>query len=164
MCEASHKKVSVLSLPATGHRTMVYRGPTSDSLQEAVGDFGRWQAGISFLMALLKLPIAWFQLSIIVLDAHTDFWCARPHNLYGNLTVEEWKNLSHPRMENVRQRVTFICSQFYWKNNILHENMFLKNKYSSKRGIAHDILVIVFVSFRHKERQTSRRTFLPQIL
>lgn len=79
---------------------MVYRGSTSDVLQEAVGDFGRWQAGISLLMALLKLPVAWFQLSIIVLEAHTDFWCARPHNLYGNLTVEEWQNLSHPRVEN----------------------------------------------------------------
>jgi hypothetical protein len=82
---------------------MVHRESTSDALQEAVGDFGRWQAGISLLMALLKLPIAWFQLSIIFLEAHTDFWCARPHNLYGNLTVEEWKNLSHPRLENVRQ-------------------------------------------------------------
>jgi hypothetical protein len=104
MCVKPHiRKFLSFLLPATGDRTMVYRGTTSDALQEAVGDFGRWQAGISFLMALLKLPIAWFQLSIIVLEAHTDFWCARPHNLYGNLTVEEWKNLSHPRVENVRQ-------------------------------------------------------------
>ncbi|GFG39212.1 hypothetical protein Cfor_11277 [Coptotermes formosanus] len=79
---------------------MGYRGSTSDALQEAVGDFGRWQAGISLLMALLKLPAAWFQLSIIILEARTDFWCARPHNLYGNLTIEEWKNFSHPRLEN----------------------------------------------------------------
>jgi hypothetical protein len=82
---------------------MAHRESTSDALQETVGDFGRWQAGISLLMALLKLPIAWFQLSIIFLEAHTDFWCARPDNLYGNLTVEEWRNLSHPRLENVRQ-------------------------------------------------------------
>jgi hypothetical protein len=103
MCEAAHKKFLSFRLPATGHRTMVNRRSTSDALQEAVGDFGCWQAGISLLMALLKIPVAWFQLSIIILEAHTDFWCARPHNLYSNLTVEEWKNLSHPRMENVRK-------------------------------------------------------------
>jgi hypothetical protein len=80
---------------------MGYHGSTSDAVQEAVGDFGRWQAGISLLMALLKLPIAWFQLSIIVLETHTDFWCARP-DPYVNLSVEEWKNLSHPRLRNVR--------------------------------------------------------------
>jgi hypothetical protein len=85
---------------------MAYRGSTSGVLQEAVGGFGRWQAGICVLMSLLKLPIAWFQLSIIILETHTDFWCARPDGLYGNLTIEEWRNLSHPRLEKVSH--TFI--------------------------------------------------------
>jgi hypothetical protein len=88
---------------------MGYQGSTSDAVQEAVGDFGRWQAGISVLMALLKLPIAWFQLSIIVLETHTDFWCARPHT-YSNLSVDEWRNFSHPRLKNVRFR--FILYSF----------------------------------------------------
>jgi hypothetical protein len=105
---------------------MGYRGSTSDALQEAVGDFGRWQAGISLLMALLKLPAAWFQLSIIILEARTDFWCARPHNLYGNLTIEEWKNFSHPRLENVSHYVASYLSSVLLKNKTrcLYENIF----------------------------------------
>ncbi|KAJ9582502.1 hypothetical protein L9F63_003195, partial [Diploptera punctata] len=77
------------------------RGETSsDVLQDVVGDFGRWQMGISLLMALLKLPIAWFQLNIIVLEAHTDFWCTPPQDLKRNLSLEEWKNMSHPRLSS----------------------------------------------------------------
>lgn len=87
---------------------MAYPGSTSDALQKVVGGFGRWQAGVSILMALLKLPIAWFQLGIIVLEARTDFWCARPHGLYRNFTVEEWRNLSHPRLGKVSHFKTTI--------------------------------------------------------
>ncbi|PSN53344.1 hypothetical protein C0J52_04084 [Blattella germanica] len=78
---------------------MNHRGTASDALQEVVGDFGRWQAGISLLMALLKLPISWFQLNIIVLEAQSDYWCSPPSHLK-NLTVEEWRNLSHPTLPN----------------------------------------------------------------
>ena len=75
---------------------MKHQKASSDALQEVVGDFGRWQAGISVLMALLKLPIAWFQLNIIVLEAHSEFWCAAPEDLKRNLSVAEWRNISHP--------------------------------------------------------------------
>jgi hypothetical protein len=111
---------------------MAYRGSKSDALQEAVGDFGRWQAGISLLMALLKLPIAWFQLSIIILEAHTDFWCARPLNLYGNLTIDEWRNLSHPRVEDVSHYMTSYLFSVLLKQQMFIREYFLNNKYSSK--------------------------------
>ena len=50
----------------------------SNVVSHLVGDFGKWQATISLLLSLLKLPIGWFQLSIVFLAPVTNFWCAVP--------------------------------------------------------------------------------------
>ncbi|KAK6636636.1 hypothetical protein RUM43_010298 [Polyplax serrata] len=50
----------------------------SNIVSHLIGDFGKWQAIISLLLSLLKLPIGWFQLSIVFLAPITDFWCATP--------------------------------------------------------------------------------------
>lgn len=60
-----------------------------DLLETTVGNFGKWQARISILMALLKFPIAWFQLGIVFLAPPTQFWCKQPED-YKNIPVEEW--------------------------------------------------------------------------
>lgn len=62
-------------------------------IKETIGYFGRWQLKISILMALLKLPIAWFQLSIVFLAPPTQFWCKQPEN-FKNLTENQWKSLA----------------------------------------------------------------------
>jgi hypothetical protein len=49
--------------------------PEEDIIQSTIGNFGRWQFKISTLMALLKFPIAWFQMSIVFLAPPTQFWC-----------------------------------------------------------------------------------------
>ncbi|CAH0559511.1 unnamed protein product [Brassicogethes aeneus] len=57
-----------------------------DLLKTTIGDFGIWQFKISLLMALLKFPIAWFQLSIVFLAPPTSFRCASPnHQLHDEL-------------------------------------------------------------------------------
>ncbi|KAG8223524.1 hypothetical protein J437_LFUL002574 [Ladona fulva] len=38
-----------------------------DIVAEALGDFGWWQAGVCLCLSLLKLPVAWHQLSIVFL-------------------------------------------------------------------------------------------------
>lgn len=44
----------------------------------AAGPWGRWQAKQAVLLALLKLPIAWFQLAILFLAPPHPFWCEDP--------------------------------------------------------------------------------------
>lgn len=51
-----------------------------------IGDFGRWQGTISALVSLLKLPIAWFQLSIVFLAPEQKFECALPET---NRTIDQ---------------------------------------------------------------------------
>ncbi|KAL0276169.1 UNVERIFIED_CONTAM: hypothetical protein PYX00_003792 [Menopon gallinae] len=58
-------------------------------ISSAIGDFGRWQAAISVLVSLLKLPIAWFQLSIVFLAPLQDFWCEAPSP---DVSLGDWRN------------------------------------------------------------------------
>ncbi|CAH1134400.1 unnamed protein product [Ceutorhynchus assimilis] len=66
-----------------------------DTIKATIGDFGRWQLKISLLMAMVKFPIAWFQMSIVFLAPPVEFWCQK---LPGseNITDQEWKRLTLP--------------------------------------------------------------------
>ncbi|XP_028026616.1 organic cation transporter protein-like [Bombyx mandarina] len=75
------------------------REPNSEDLTaKVVGDFGKWQLNISLLMALLKLPLAWYQLNIIFMAPPQDFWCAKPDS-FSNYSEEEWRSLCSPDVE-----------------------------------------------------------------
>lgn len=68
---------------------------TPDLTTKVIGDFGRWQFRIGFLMALLKLPIAWYQLNIMFMAPPQDFWCTKPKFLTG-FSENEWRKISYP--------------------------------------------------------------------
>lgn len=68
-------------------------GEPADILNETIGHFGKWQFRISLMMALLKFPMAWFQLGIIFLAPPTQYWC-KPPKQYKNLTEHAWIALS----------------------------------------------------------------------
>ncbi|XP_069695101.1 organic cation transporter protein-like isoform X1 [Periplaneta americana] len=145
---------------------MSAREATSDALQDAVGDFGRWQAGVSLLMALLKLPIAWFQLSIIVLEAHSDFWCARPSHLRANVTTEQWRNISQPRLSNgaydacriydhnytgfevgpPENRSTVACQDWEYSRDIFQETIVTEWDLVCSQAVMTDIAQATFMS------------------
>lgn len=72
---------------------MAFSKKGTDILHETIGDFGRWQFKISILMALLKLPIAWFQLGIVFLAPPTQHWCKPPAE-YSNMTSSNWIKFS----------------------------------------------------------------------
>ncbi|CAH1137884.1 unnamed protein product [Phyllotreta striolata] len=61
-----------------------------DALEVTIGNFGKWQCRICFLMALLKIPIAWFTLSIIFLAPPTQFWC----ETYTKMTESKWTKMT----------------------------------------------------------------------
>lgn len=50
-------------------------------------------------MALLKLPLAWYQLNIIFMAPPQEFWCAKPESLT-ILTEKEWRRLCAPVSSN----------------------------------------------------------------
>ncbi|KAL0880255.1 hypothetical protein ABMA27_002712 [Loxostege sticticalis] len=69
-----------------------------DITAKAIGDFGPWQLRISVLMALLKLPMAWYQLNIIFMAPPQDFWCEKPDSL-SEYSEEEWRKICIPHIE-----------------------------------------------------------------
>ncbi|VVD00508.1 unnamed protein product [Leptidea sinapis] len=48
-------------------------------------------------MSLLKLSMAWYQLSIIFLAPPQNFWCAQPRSWKG--TEKEWRDMCSPKIE-----------------------------------------------------------------
>ncbi|KAK9884743.1 hypothetical protein WA026_007591 [Henosepilachna vigintioctopunctata] len=72
-------------------------GTTDEWLENTIGNFGKWQCWISFLLSLFKFPIAWIQMSIIFLAPPTQFWCIPPIQ-YRNMTPEEWVEISKPEV------------------------------------------------------------------
>lgn len=87
-----------------------------DPLKQTIGDFGLWQLKISVLMSLLKLPIAWFTLSIVFLAPPQQFWCKKPP--FVNMTDEQWLSFSKPIDEFALKKVSndfyFFNSQFFF--------------------------------------------------
>ncbi|XP_072932796.1 organic cation transporter protein-like isoform X2 [Epargyreus clarus] len=49
-------------------------------------------------MALLKLPMAWYQLNIIFMAPPQEFWCVKP-NSFHKYTTEEWRKMCAPQIE-----------------------------------------------------------------
>lgn len=66
-----------------------------DLTTKVIGEFGKWQFRTSALMALLKLPIAWFQLNIIFMAPPQDFWCAKP-KIFHKYSDQKWREICAP--------------------------------------------------------------------
>ncbi|KAL3278180.1 hypothetical protein HHI36_013521 [Cryptolaemus montrouzieri] len=71
---------------------------TEEWLEITIGNFGKWQCWISFLLSLFKFPIAWVQMSIIFLARSTQFWCSQPIE-FSNMTEQQWVEFSRPSGE-----------------------------------------------------------------
>ncbi|XP_071445792.1 organic cation transporter protein-like [Hetaerina americana] len=86
-----------------------------DTVLSAVGDFGRWQALVTVLLSLVKIPVAWFQLGIVFLapPLPSPPTCARPSG--SNITQELWRNISHP-FTQVGDTIVYNSCQIYDRN------------------------------------------------
>ncbi|KAG8237652.1 hypothetical protein J437_LFUL017561 [Ladona fulva] len=80
----------------SGELEMVNGTSKTDVVMSSAGEFGRWQALVAFLVSLIKIPVAWFQLGIVFLapPLTSPPICSRPDGV--NLTLEQWKNISQP--------------------------------------------------------------------
>ncbi|CAG4930720.1 unnamed protein product [Colias eurytheme] len=71
------------------------KDPVDNIAFKILGDFGKWQLKISILMALLKLPMAWYQLNILFLAPPQNFWCAKP-KICNRYSDDEWRQICSP--------------------------------------------------------------------
>lgn len=78
------------SLPADSFEE---EGP--DVVSTIIGNYGRWQLLMTFLLSLFSLPCT-FHIYLPTFTAKaTKFWCRKPDNL-STLPLEEWINYSQP--------------------------------------------------------------------
>lgn len=66
---------------------------TSDPISQSIGDFGRWQFLLTFLLSLVNFPCTFHIFSPTFEGASRNFWCARPDG-YRDVPVDLWKNYS----------------------------------------------------------------------
>ncbi|XP_075227145.1 organic cation transporter protein-like isoform X2 [Lycorma delicatula] len=66
---------------------------SSDPISQSIGNFGRWQFLLTFLLSLVNFPCTFHIFSPTFEGASRDFWCARPEG-FRDLPVDLWKNLS----------------------------------------------------------------------
>ncbi|RZF34669.1 hypothetical protein LSTR_LSTR017661 [Laodelphax striatellus] len=64
----------------------------SDPISQSIGEFGRWQFLLTFLLSLVNFPCTFHIFAPTFEGAQRDFWCARPDGL--SMPVDQWKNVS----------------------------------------------------------------------
>lgn len=66
----------------------------ADVVSQCIGDFGRWQLHITFLLSLLNFPCTFHIYAPTFEAPDSDFWCAPPAR-FAKIGVTEWTNISH---------------------------------------------------------------------
>ncbi|XP_075975349.1 organic cation transporter protein-like isoform X2 [Anticarsia gemmatalis] len=70
-------------------------GEGPDVVATVIGNYGRWQLLMTFLLSLFSLPCT-FHIYLPTFTAKaTTFWCQKPENLSG-LPIAQWMNYSQP--------------------------------------------------------------------
>ncbi|XP_066588974.1 organic cation transporter protein-like [Prorops nasuta] len=53
----------------------------TDPVQEAIGNFGKWQIFVCLAISLVKFPVAWHQLAIVFMAPHQQYNCTSPYHV-----------------------------------------------------------------------------------
>ncbi|XP_022192162.1 organic cation transporter protein isoform X2 [Nilaparvata lugens] len=64
----------------------------ADPISQSIGEFGRWQFLLTFLLSLVNFPCTFHIFAPTFEGAQRDFWCARPPGR--NVAVDTWKSFS----------------------------------------------------------------------
>lgn len=68
----------------------------SDVVSHSIGEYGRWQFYLTFLLSLVNIPCTWHIFVPTFQDARREFWCARPAQ-FGHVPPALWTNYTQPR-------------------------------------------------------------------
>lgn len=66
-----------------------------DVISKIIGEFGRWQLQITFIISLFNIPCTWHIFVPTFQAIERDFWCARPNNLH-DVDPSLWRNITQP--------------------------------------------------------------------
>jgi OCT family organic cation transporter-like MFS transporter 4/5 len=101
--------------PAPKHaavKTKTAEEEADDPISQSVGEFGRWQLQLTFLLSLFNIPCTWHIFALTFQSLPSDFWCAKPHDLE-NISVDEWRNISHTmemKVQSLERKVEYSLS------------------------------------------------------
>ncbi|XP_077290795.1 organic cation transporter 1-like [Arctopsyche grandis] len=84
-----------------------------DIVCSIIGNFGKWQFGISVMMALLKFSLGWFQFNIVFLAPPQQFWCKND-----NFTISELKNQSNRCFDPYDADQKIPCAEFEFDRSV----------------------------------------------
>ncbi|XP_017782628.1 PREDICTED: organic cation transporter protein-like isoform X2 [Nicrophorus vespilloides] len=66
-----------------------------DIISTSIGEYGRWQLMLTFLLSLLNIPCTWHIFSPTFHARDMDTWCARPSQ-FADVDAELWRNYTQP--------------------------------------------------------------------
>ena len=68
-----------------------------DAILQEIGEFGRYQKRVYFLICLVGFPLAFQNMGIVFLAGSPDHWCHDPELQRFNLSQEQLKKLTIPK-------------------------------------------------------------------
>lgn len=66
-----------------------------DVISHSIGEYGRWQFYLTFLLSLVNIPCTWHIFVPTFHDAYKEFWCARTND-FANVDPVRWRNYTQP--------------------------------------------------------------------
>ncbi|XP_026279966.2 organic cation transporter protein-like [Frankliniella occidentalis] len=95
----------------------------NDVVIQAAGPWGRWQARQAVLLALLKLPIAWFQLSTLFLAPKHPHWCGEATSGLEAPVIEAVPNVDECHSFNWDASVAEPCNHWEYNRTVFQETI-----------------------------------------
>ncbi|XP_011555935.3 organic cation transporter protein isoform X2 [Plutella xylostella] len=113
-------------LSGSRERKAPARPADQDLVSAAIGDYGRWQLLITFLISLFSFPCTFHMYMSNFTVAKSDYWCARPNNL-SSVPVSIWKQYSQPNGPcTIRQLPDGITAEAIFNNTAPVLDTFMK--------------------------------------
>lgn len=66
-----------------------------DIISHSIGEYGKWQFYLTFLLSLVNIPCTWHIFVPTFHDAYKQFWCARTDD-FNNVSPIRWQNYTQP--------------------------------------------------------------------
>lgn len=120
----------------------------TDVISKCIGEFGRWQLQLTFILSLFNIPCTWHIFIPTFQAIERDFWCGRPKNL-SDIEPSLWRNITQP---NGHCTILDYNSVNYTMDNIKNINNIPKDQLINCtnwefNGIGEFMFVIIFNHF-----------------